>query len=92
MDLYDFLYPSQAPVRQLAESTARLAAFNKENVESLAKENETLRLYLTAIMQVLIEKGLVSSDEVQARIKALLLPLPGTSNGPDSDNPFASLQ
>lgn len=67
----------------------RMADSQTESVESLAQENRELRLYLTAIMQLLLEKELLRPEEVQAKVLSLLPPTPAPS--PADDNPFAGL-
>ena len=49
-----------------------------------------MRLYLTALMQLVIEKGLVKPEEIQAKLISLLPPIPAATAG--DDNPFAGLR
>ncbi len=67
----------------------RSASAQADSFDSLAQENRELRLYLTAIVQLLVEKGLLRTEEIQAKMIALLPPLPPPA--PGEDNPFAEL-
>jgi hypothetical protein len=97
VDLFEFLYPQQAQaanLRRLADATARQAgnaAGTSAQVEELARENRELRLYLTALTQLLVEKGLLQPADLQARVLALLPPVPAPVGDAESDNPFADL-
>lgn len=93
MDLFDFFFPEQAQathLRKLAHVTARIAQKNanaSDEVDALRRENSELRLYLTAITELLVEKGLIAASEVQTRILTLLPPL-APAAAPEAENPF----
>ena len=84
MDLFDWFFPEQAQaghLRRLADAQARTAVRSSSSaeaaeIEAVARESRELRLYLTAITQLLVEKGLIRSEEVQAKVVAMLPPLP----------------
>jgi hypothetical protein len=98
MDFFEWLFPEQAQavhLRRLADGQARTrlpsaaSAVNADQIDDLARENRDLRLYLTAMTQLLVEKGLIRMEDLQAKVMTLLPPLPETS-GTD-ENPFAGL-
>jgi hypothetical protein len=97
MDYFDFLFPEQQQAHQLRRLTdAKIRALNRASTESekqeaLSRENRELRIYLTAVMQVLIEKGLITANEIQGKLVGLLPPLPETPTiEPEPEkNPFA---
>jgi hypothetical protein len=96
MDFFDWFFPEQAQashLRQLADAQSRVrlsGSDDSDTIENLVRENRELRLYLTAITQLLVEKGLLRPEEVQAKVMAMLPPLPPAPKVVD-DNPFTDL-
>ena len=96
MDFFDWFFPEQAQashLRRLADAQSRTAArmtpggADADQLEALARENRELRLYLTAITQLLVEKGVLRPEEVQAKVLAMLPALPAPAA--EEENPFA---
>ncbi len=102
MNWFDILSAETAQaieLRRIANSTARLAQTalgTQGDIQALINENRELRLYLTAITQLLVEKGILQPAEIQTRTLSLLPPLTtGTdapNAGPTDENPFANLR
>ena len=98
MDLFDFFFPEQAQatyLRRLAEiqgRAARQAGVDQDDIDSLVRENRELRLYLTAISELLVEKGLIRPEEIQRKVLAMLPPLPPPAEAKNDDNPFAEFR
>ena len=97
MDLFDFFFPEQAQatyLRRLADTqyrAARRSDLDQDAIDSLARENRELRLYLTAISELLVEKGLIRSDEIRRKVLSKLPPLPPSTEKQDEANPFAEM-
>lgn len=101
MNWLDILYPETAQaqeLRRIANATTRLAttaSVAQDELQALANENRELRLYLTAITQLLVDKGLLQPAEIQQRVQALFPPLPihePTAAVTNDDNPFADMR
>jgi hypothetical protein len=98
MDFVDLFFPEPAQamhLRRIAHLQS-LALRNRSDVsqeefDALEREVREVRLYLTALSQLLVEKGLVKPDELQAKVLTLLPPVPVPA-APTDDNPFAGLR
>jgi hypothetical protein len=98
MDFVDLFFPEPAQAMHLRR-IAHLQSLalrsrsdvTQEEFDALEREVREVRVYLTALSQLLVEKGLVRPDELQAKVLALLppLPVPLTSN---DENPFAGMK
>jgi hypothetical protein len=97
MDFFDFFFPQQAQatyLRRIASmpgATGYRPGVDREDLVELQRENRELRLYLSAVLQVLVEKGLLKPADVQAKILSLLPPLPEAPTEAGEENPFANV-
>ena len=96
MDFVDLFFPEVAQashLRRIAHQQSfgqrSRSDVTQDEFDALEREVREVRLYLTALSQLLVEKGLVRPDELQAKVLALLLPLPAV---PNDDNPFAGMK
>lgn len=85
MDLIDFFFPEQSQAEQLrrladaydrtsSEVTAGNAAVEnvQRSLEELERENRDLRLCLKAVVKLLLVKGVVQANELQAQMISLI--------------------
>jgi hypothetical protein len=81
-------------IRDLEEAAARdrrarriVAQGQDEQIAALAEEHRQLRLWLAALTEVLVGKGLLTGRELRDAAERLCPPAPV----PDEDSPFAGL-
>lgn len=98
MDFFEFLFPEQSQaqsLRRIAHS-ARIANSRanaqREDIDELREENRDLRLYLTALMQAIIDKGLLTLEEIQRKVMSLLPMNPAPPAEAVTESPFPDLK
>ncbi len=70
LDIQDQNQEIQNLRRELVMSRAS-AGGGKEDFERLQAENDELRLYLAAVVQLLVSKGVISRDELRRVVDAV---------------------
>ena len=98
MDFVDLFFPEPAQAMHLrrishlqALALRKQSEVSQEEFDALDREVREVRLYLTALSQLLVEKGLLRSEELQAKVLTLLPPIPAPT-APADENPFAGLK
>jgi hypothetical protein len=97
MDLLElFLRPdwrAERRIRQVREEldrerrSRRIAARGQEDqVAALTEENDRLRLWLAALTEVLVAKGVLADQDLREAVERLKPPPPA-----EDENPFAAL-
>src|SRR5687767_7404572 len=78
-------------VRDQAERERRLRRLadqhQDQQLEALARENAQLGLLLSVVTDLLVEKGLLTAEELRRKVEQLRPP-----PAPSGENPFAGLQ
>ncbi|MCI0638413.1 MAG: hypothetical protein L0Y70_05020 [Gemmataceae bacterium] len=60
-----------ASLRQRLNSMPDAGGPDEKRMETLQRENDELKLYLAAVLRLLISKGVATVDEVRALVSAL---------------------
>ena len=99
LEFLECLFPEQMQavhLRRLADGQSRerfSGIAPASSTEHLVEENRALRMYLTAVTQLLVEKGVIRIEELQGKVKSMLPPLPPVADAESETetNPFAGL-
>ncbi len=98
MDFVDLFFPEPAQamhLRRIAHlqslALRKQSDVTREEFDALEREVRDARVYLTALSQLLVEKGIVKPEDLQAKVLTLLPPIPAPA-APADENPFAGLK
>jgi len=97
MDLFELMFPDMArddKIRRLSQRLNVASASSQAHgprLDAVEAENLELRAYLSALIEMLLEQGLIDKEAFQRKVQSYLPP-PLPPPPPEEENPFANLK